>query len=151
MIVNIKSNLSLKEIENILSEKRCHKYPLFHSECSLGINWVNNSKNFLCCFYEDGSTDRWGCQDAIKSFFYGKVIKINDKYRIIGITCVNAFFVFTTILFSVLFILGIGSFNFDSIFGILFFILIIILMNLKISKGNKLIKNHLEKLFQGDN
>lgn len=147
MFINIESNLSIKEIESILSDKICHKYPFFHNEYDLGINWVKNSRNFICLFYEDGTEDRWGYQTTVKSFFYGKIIKVNNKYRIIGITCVNIFFIITTLIFFGVFIFNIDSLNLDAIFGVLLFSLIVVLFNLNIDKGNKKIKDYLKRQF----
>lgn len=48
MLVNIETNLSLKEIERLLSEKVCYEYPFFHHDYDLGINWVNNTKDLVC-------------------------------------------------------------------------------------------------------
>lgn len=147
MLINIETNLSLKEIEIILSNKICHKYPFFHREYDSGINWVSNSKNFICLFSEDGTTDRWGYQSKVKSFFYGKVIRVKDKYRIIGISCVNIFFIITALIVIGAIIFYIDSFDFDAIFGILFFSLTVVLFNLNISKGNNKIKDYLERQF----
>lgn len=147
MLINIETNLSLKEIEIILSNKICHKYPFFHREYDLGINWVRNSKNFMCLFYEDGATDRWGSQSKVKSFFYGKVVRVKDKYRIIGISCVNIYFIITALIVFGAILINIDSFDYDAIFGILFFSLIVVLFNLHIPKGNKRIKDYLERQF----
>ena len=147
MLINMETNLSLKEIEIILSNKICHKYPFFHREYDSGINWVSNSKNFICLFSEDGTTDRWGYQSKVKSFFYGKVIRVKDKYRIIGISCVNIFFIITALIVFGAIIFYIDSFDFDAIFGILFFSLTVVLFNLNISKGNNKIKDYLERQF----
>lgn len=148
MLINIETTLSLKEIEFILSNKICHKYPRFYREYDLGINWVKNSKKFLCLFYEDGTTDRWGYQTKVKSFFYGKVIKANDKYRIVGISCANIFFIITALIVFGVILFNIDSFNLDAISGILFFSLIIALFNLNIHSGNKKIKEYLERQFE---
>lgn len=147
MLINIKTNLSLEEIEIILSNKTCHKYPLFHNEFDLGINWVKNNKKFICLFYEDGTENRWGSQSTVKAFFYGKVIKINKKYRIIGISCVNIFFIITTLIILGSIIFYTDSFNFDTIIGLLFFFLVFALFNLNIGKGNKKIKDYLKRQF----
>ena len=86
MIINIETNLSLNKIENILSNKICCKYPFFNcDDYKLGINWVSNNKNFICLFYEDDTKDRWGYQTKVKSFFYGRAIRIKNKYRIKGL------------------------------------------------------------------
>ncbi|MEE0913763.1 MAG: hypothetical protein U0L76_04155 [Ruminococcus sp.] len=147
MLINIETNLSIEEIENILSNKICHKYPFFHREYDLGINWVSNNKNFICLFHEDGTKDRWGYQTKVKPFFYGKVIKVNNKYRIIGISCVNIFFIITALIVFGAIIFYMDSFNFDAVFGILFFSLTVVLFNLHIPKGNKRIKDYLERQF----
>ena len=147
MLINIETTLSLKEIEMILSSKRCHKYPLFHGEYDLGINWVKNNRKFICLFYEDGTKDKWGYQTTVKSFFYGKVLKVNNKYRIIGVSCVNIFFIIATLIILCLIVFYADSFNFDTIFGIFFCFLIFILANLNISKGNRKIKEYLERQF----
>ena len=147
MLINIETNLSIEEIENILSKKICHKYRFFHREYDLGINWVKNNRKFICLFYEDGTKDRWGYQTTVKSFFYGIVLKVNNKYRIIGVSCVNIFFIISTLIILGLIVFYADSFNFDTIFGIFFCFLIFILSNLNISKGNRKIKEYLERQF----
>lgn len=151
MLINLETDMSLNEIENILSNKTCQKYPFFNSEYNLGINWVRNSKNFICLFYESGAKDRWGYQTKVKSFFYGKVIRVNGKYRILGISCVNLFFIIITLMILTAVIINGGGFNCDSVFGIFFLCIISVLFTLDISKDSKKIKNYLERQFcKGD-
>ena len=147
MLVNIETNLSLKEIERLLSEKVCYEYPFFHHDYDLGINWVNNTKDLVCLFYEDGAKDRWGYQTTVKLFFYGKVIKFNNKYRIIGVSCINILFIILTLVFLGWLVFSAISFNEDTTFGILLCLLIFGLANCNISKGNKIIKKYLEQEF----
>ncbi len=147
MLINLKTDLSINEIENILSNKICNKYPLFGGEYDLGINWVKNSSNFICLFYENGTKDRWGGQTTVKSFFYGRVIRINGKNRVVGVSCVNIFFIIVTLIILAEIILNTGAANFDSVFGILLFCVIFVLFLLDIPKGNKKIKDYLKRQF----
>ena len=75
MIINIKSKFSVEKIEYILSSQPLENYPKSSCQYNLGINWVSN-KRFNCSF-------------NAKPFFYGKVIKHKDDYRIVGIACLN--------------------------------------------------------------
>ena len=148
MIINLETNLSLNEIENILSDKKCSKYPFFQgNDYDLGINWVNSNKNFICLFYEDDTKGKWSYQTTVKSFFYGKVIKVKNKYRIFGITCVNIFFIISMLVLIGVFIYNTDSFTFDTAFGILFITLAIFLFNFNIPNGNKKIENYLKWQF----
>lgn len=147
MLINIETNLTLKEIENILSNKICHKYTFFQRNYDLGINWIKNNKNFICLFYEDGTKEKSGYQSRVKSFFYGKVIKVNKKYRIVGISCVNILFIIEMLIILGVLLYNINNFDFDAVFGVLFFFLTFLLFNLNIPKGNKEIKDYLERQF----
>lgn len=60
MIINIKTNRTIEEIKNTLSNQILEKYPRRYSENRKGINWVSNKKDFLCLFYEDDNKDRFG-------------------------------------------------------------------------------------------
>lgn len=147
MLINIETNLSLKEIELILSNKTCHKYPFFYNENDFGINWVKNDSKFICLFYEDGEEDRHGNRTTLRSFFYGKLIKVNNKYRIIGITCANILHAIIPLLILAEGILGVDNLDFGEIFAILLFSAIFVFFNLNILKGNRKIKEYLERQF----
>ena len=147
MLINIETNLSLIEIENILSNKTCHKYAFFHRNYDLGINWIKNNKNFICLFYEDGTKEKSGYQSKIRSFFYGKVIKVNEKYRIVGISCPNIFFIIDMLIIFCVLLHNINNLDFDAVYGISFVSLTFVLLNLNIPQGNKEIKDYLERQF----
>lgn len=150
MLINIETNLSLKELNTVLSQKNCYKYPFISRkiEYNLGINWISNHKKFICLFYEDGTTDRWGYQTTVKPFFYGKVLKIKGKNKIVGICCPNVTFVLLTL--SILFttILCSGGFTYDLVFDLLLFFVIVTLFYWNIPEHYKKIKDYLEKQFR---
>lgn len=150
MIINIKTNRTIEEIENTLSNQILEKYPRRYSENRKGINWVSNKKNFLCLFYEDDNKDRFGCQTTAKPFFYGKLIKFRGNYRIVGIACINIVDILILLALLIISILGADEFlEFDSetLFGLVFacFILAIFVNDLLI--GTKKIKKYLIEKF----
>ncbi len=150
MIINIKTNRTIEEIENTLSNQVLEKYPRRYSENRKGINWVSNKKDFLCLFYEDDTRDSWGYQPPSKPFFYGKLIKFRGNYRIIGIACLNIVDILIILALLLITILGADEFlEFDSetLFGLVFacFILAIFVNDLLI--GTKEIKKYLIEKF----
>ena len=139
MIINIKTNRTIEEIENTLSNQILEKYPRRYSENRKGINWVSNKKDFLCLFYEDDNKDRFGCQTTAKPFFYG-------NYRIVGIACLNIVDILIILALLIISIFGADEFlEFDSetLFGLVFacFILAIFVNDLLID--TKKIKKYL--------
>lgn len=149
MIINIKTNRSIEEIENILSLQKLEKYPRRYQEYDLGINWVKNKTKFLCLFYEDGSTDRHGNYLEVKQCFYGKVIRFKEYNRIVGISTINIV-VLVKLLLLLLFAYFIGDevFNlgFDLI-GIIFVSFVLAVFVNDILKGNSEIKKYLISKF----
>lgn len=150
MIINIKTNRTIEEIENTLSNQILEKYPRRYSENRKGINWVSNKKDFLCLFYEEDNKDRFGCQTTAKPFFYGKLIKFRGNYRIVGIACLNIVDILILLALLIISIFGADEFlEFDSetLFGLVFacFILAIFVNDLLI--GTKKIKKYLIEKF----
>lgn len=150
MIINIKSKFSVEKIEYILSSQQLENYPKSSCQYNLGINWVSNKRNFLCLFYEDGAKDRFNCSFNAKPFFYGKVIKHKDDYRIVGIACLNIVHIillFVALLISIFTSDEFIQFDNGTLFALIFVSFLISIFVSDFFDGIKEIKKYLLNKF----
>jgi primosomal protein N' (replication factor Y) len=133
--------------------RRAMMYPPFSDIMLIGFVGENKARTITCsneflvrlkelCSsdYKDLPIRALGPSAALVS-------KVNNKYRIIGVSCINILFIILTLVFLGWLVFSAISFNEDTTFGILFILLIFGLANCNISKGNKIIKKYLEQEF----
>lgn len=149
MIVNIKTDYRPSEIEYILNLQNSVGRAKKSIDYGLGINWVSNKSKRLCLFYNDGAKDRWGYQSLLRAYFYGKVISTKNGCRVVGIVCPKLSYLISAFIIFLVFVFGVFYDPAEYIIGIIFFAVVLVLLNFNIPKGIREIHKYLEGKFSG--